>query len=75
MADFVVLIGRSSAGGSCEISVRDLFCFLSVFCDPGPSCLSVSPMYTFSHWLHGILYTTPAFFAYQLCPSGELKPV
>ena len=22
------------------------------------SCLPVSPMYTFSHWLHGILYTT-----------------
>ena len=40
-----------------------------------PGCLPVSPMYTFSHWLHGILYTTPAFFAYQLCPSGELKPV
>ena len=31
---FMVLIGRSSAGGSCEIFVRDLFCFLSVFCDP-----------------------------------------
>ena len=25
-----------------------------------PSCLPVSPIYTFSHWLHGILYTTPA---------------
>ena len=24
-----------------------------------PSCLPVSPIYTFSHWLHGILYTTP----------------
>ena len=27
-----------------------------------PSCLPVSPMYTFSHWLHGIFDTTPAFF-------------
>ena len=40
---FMVLIGRSSAGGSCEISVRDLFCFLSVFCDPGSQ---LSPCFT-----------------------------
>ena len=26
------------------------------------SCLPVSPIYIFSHWLHGILYNTPAFF-------------
>ena len=40
---FMVFIGRSSAGGSCEISVRDLFCFLSVFCDPGSQ---LSPCFT-----------------------------
>ena len=39
----MVLIGRSSAGGSCEISVRDIFCFLSVFCDPGSQ---LSPCFT-----------------------------
>ena len=39
----MVLIGRSSVGGSCEISVRDLFCFLSVFCDPGSQ---LSPCFT-----------------------------
>ena len=32
---FMVLIGRSSVGGSCEISIWDLFCFLFVFSDPG----------------------------------------
>ena len=39
----MVFIGRSSAGGSSEISVRDLFCFLSVFCDPGSQ---LSPCFT-----------------------------
>ena len=39
----MVLIGRSSAGGFCEISVRDLFCFLSVLCDPGSQ---LSPCFT-----------------------------
>ena len=29
----MVFIGRNSAGGSCEISVRDLFCFLSASLD------------------------------------------
>ena len=42
----MVFIGRSSASGSCEISVRDLFCFLSVFCDEGRGSLSVSPIWT-----------------------------
>ena len=40
---FMVLIGRSSAGGSCETPLRDLFCFLSVFCDPGSQ---LSPCFT-----------------------------
>ena len=44
-----------------------------------PSCLPVSPTYTFSHRLYGILYTTPAFFCLSTqlnsTPSGELKPV
>ena len=40
---FMVLIGRSPAGGSCEILVRDLFCFLFVFCDPGSQ---LSPCFT-----------------------------
>ena len=40
---FMVLIGRSSADGSCEIFVRGLFCFLSVFCDPG---CQLSPCFT-----------------------------
>ena len=39
----MVLIGRSSAGGSCEISVRDLSCFLFVLCDPGSQ---LSPCFT-----------------------------
>ena len=34
-----------------------------------PSCLPVSPMYTFWHWLHGILYTTPAFFSWSTLSS------
>ena len=49
---FMVLIGRSSAGGSCEISVRDLFCFLSVFCDPGSQlspCFTDIYLFAFSH--------------------------
>ena len=41
---FMVFIGRSSAGGSCEISVRDPFCFLSVFCDPD---YQLSPCFTY----------------------------
>ena len=40
---FMVLIGRSSAGRSCEIFLRDLFFFLSVFCDPGSQ---LSPCFT-----------------------------
>ena len=40
---FMVLIGRSFAGGSCEIFVRDLFCFLSLFCDP---VSQLSPCFT-----------------------------
>ena len=39
----MVLIGGSAAGGSCEISVSDLFCFVSVFCDPGSQ---LSPCFT-----------------------------
>ena len=38
-----------------------------------PSCLPVSPMYTFSHWLHGILYTTPAFFCFSTLSFGWTK--
>ena len=30
-----------------------------------PSRLPVSPMYGFSRWMHGILYTTPAFFCFS----------
>ena len=63
----IVLIGRGSVGGSCEISIRDLFCFPSVV------CLPVSPMYTFSNWLHGILYTTPAFFCLSTLSFGWTK--
>ena len=63
----IVLIGRGSVGGSCDISIRDLFCFPSVV------CLPVSPMYTFSNWLHGILYTTPAFFCLSTLSFGWTK--
>ena len=48
----MVFIGRSSAGGSCEISVRDLFCFLSVFCAPGSQlspCFTDLYLFAFSH--------------------------
>ena len=38
-----------------------------------PSCLPVSPIYTFSHWLHGILYTTPAFFCFSALSFGWTK--
>ena len=74
---FIVFIGRSSAGGSCEISVRDLFCFLSVFCDPG---FQLSPCFTdrYLPFRIGCMeFCTPLqpFFASQLCPLGELKPV
>ena len=47
---FMVLIGRSSAGGSCEIRVGDLFCFLSVFCNPGTqlsTCFTDVYLFTF----------------------------
>ena len=37
------------------------------------SCLPVSPMYTFSHCLHGILYTTPAFFCFSTLSFGWTK--
>ena len=39
------------------------------------SCLPFLPMYTFSCWFHGICTPLQPFFAYQLCPSGELKLV
>ena len=38
-----------------------------------PSCLPVSPIYTFSYWLHGILYTTPAFFCSSTVSFGWTK--
>ena len=38
-----------------------------------PSCLPVSPIYTFSHWLHGISYTTPAFFCFSTLSFGWTK--
>ena len=38
-----------------------------------PSCLPASPMYTFSHWLHGILYTTPAFLCLWTLSFGWTK--
>ena len=38
-----------------------------------PSCLPVSLMYAFSHWLHGILYTTQAFFSWSTLSFGWTK--
>ena len=38
-----------------------------------PSCLPVSPIYTFSYWLHGILYTTRAFFCLSTVSFGWTK--
>ena len=50
---FMVFLGSSSTGGSCKISVRDLFCFLSVFCDPGAqlsSCFTDVYLFTLVEW-------------------------
>ena len=49
----------------------DLLDLCSVILVPG--CLPISPMYTFSHWLHGILYTTPAFFSLSTLSFGWTK--
>ena len=50
---FMEFVGRSSAGRSCEISVRDLFCFLSVFCDPGSqlsTCFTDIYLFALAAW-------------------------
>ena len=58
----MVLIGRSSAGGSCEIFVRDLFYLLSVFCDPG-SQLSpcFTDVYVAVNFLFQLIFVFPLF--------------
>ena len=36
-------------------------------------CLRISPIFTFSHWLHGILYTTPAFLCFSTLSFGWIE--
>ena len=52
----MVLIGRSSARGSCEIPVRDLSASFLCSVILVPSCLPVSPMPTFSDFFNYLFH-------------------